>query len=57
MGVEVGEVGAHQPGEQRDLHIGDDALANAVHQHRLAVIGDALDECYGERSTGDQQQP
>ncbi len=50
MGMEIGEVGAHQPGEQRDLHIGDHALADAVHQHRLAVIGETLDDGDSQRS-------
>ena len=56
MGVEIGEIGAHQPGEQRDLHIGDDALADPGHQHRLAVIGEPLDDGQRERAAGDQQQ-
>ena len=56
MGVEIGEIGAHQPGEERDLHIGDDALADPGHQHGLAVIGEPLDQREGERAAGDQQQ-
>ena len=56
MRVKIGEIGAHQPGEQRDLHIGDDALANAVHQHRLAVIGETFDDGDGQCAAGDQQQ-
>ena len=44
VGMEKGEIGAHQPGEQRELDIGDDALADRRHQHRLAVAGEALGE-------------
>ncbi len=56
MGVEIGEIGAHQPGKEGDLHIGDDALADPRHQHRLAVIGKALDQRESEGAAGDQQQ-
>ena len=56
IGVEIGEIGAHQPGEERDLHIGDDALADPGHQHGLAVIGEPLDQGERERGAGDQQQ-
>ena len=56
MSVKIGEIGAHQPRKERDLHIGDDALADPGHQHGLAVIGDPLDEGKGERAAGDQQQ-
>ena len=35
MGMKIGEIGAHQPGEERDLHIGDDPLSDPGHQHRF----------------------
>ena len=56
MSVKIGEIGPHQPGKERDLHIGDDTLADPGHQHGLAVIGEPLDEGEGERAAGDQQQ-
>ena len=56
MSVKIGEIGPHQPGKERDLHIGDHALADPGHQHGLAVIGEALDQGEGERAAGDQQQ-
>ena len=56
MRVKIGEIGTHQSREQRFLHIGDDALADAVHQHRLAVIGETLDDGDSQSAAGDQQQ-
>jgi len=47
MSVKIGEIGPHQPGEKRYLHIGDDALADPGHQHCLPVIGEPLDEGEG----------
>ena len=58
IGVEEGDVGAHQPREERRLNIGDYTEADLRHQHRLAVIGDALEEGEGhDRRRNDQQQP
>ena len=56
MGVKEGEIGPHQPREQCDLNIGDDALADPGHQHGLAVIGEPLDEGEDQRAAGYQQQ-
>ena len=47
------QVGAHKVREHARLEVGDDALADLVHQHRLAVVGEALD---GEDGDHDQRQ-
>ena len=40
--VEERQVGGHEMGVEPLLHVGDDALADDVHQHRLAIVGGAL---------------
>ena len=55
MGVEIGEIGADQPRVERGLNIGDDALADPRHQHRLDVVGDPLGQREPER--GAAQEP
>ncbi len=42
--VVEGEIGADEVREHAVLHVGDDALADAVHQHGLAVARHALGE-------------
>ncbi len=54
IGVEIGEVGPHQPGEQGELDIGDNALADRGHQHRLPVAGKPLDQRQRHHSERDQ---
>ena len=56
MGVEIRQIAADQAGEHRGLHIGDDALADPVHQDGLAVIGQRFDDRQRQRGAGDQQQ-
>ena len=46
--MEEGQIGAHQMGKHADLEVGEDALADIVHDDRLAVSGEPLDHEDGE---------
>src|SRR6516165_5952573 len=41
IGMKISEVGTQQASKKRNLHIGDNALADPGHEHGFAVIGEA----------------
>ena len=55
MGVEIGEIGAHQPREERLLHVGNYPLADPGHQYRTAVVAEPFD--HGENEGPAREQP
>lgn len=56
VGLEKGDVGAHQVGEHRLLHVGDNLQPHPAHRHLLGIGGKAIDDGQNQHRAGDQQQ-